>query len=69
MVKFWNGFPNMITWDPQYLAGDGDGSAEIKKRFAMATDKLSKLKFFWNGQDPQTKLRIHRKMRFPHRFK
>ena len=36
------------------------------RRLAMATNnKLSKLKFLWNGQDPQTKLTILRTCVFP----
>ena len=32
---------------------------------AMATKKLLKLKFLWNGEDPQTKLRIPGTCVFP----
>ena len=46
------------------VSGDGDGTEEIR-RLAMATNKLSELKFLWNGQDPQTKLRIVRARIFP----
>ena len=42
------------------ISGDGDGSREIKRRLALATNKLSKSKLLWHGQDPQTKLRILR---------
>ena len=47
------------------VSGDGDGTEEIRRRLAMATNKLSELKFLWNGQDPQTKLRIVRACIFP----
>ena len=30
------------------VSGDGDGTEEIR-RLAMATNKLSELKFLWNG--------------------
>ena len=37
----------ILEWVPKY----------VYLRLAMATNnKLSKLKFLWNGQDPQTKL-------------
>ena len=45
------------------VSGDGDGTEEIRRRLAMATNKLSELKFLWNGQDPQTKLRIVKVLR------
>ena len=60
-----------MEWVPKYvylgstISGDGDESEEIKKRLAIATNKLSKLKFLWNGQDPQARLRIHRTCVFP----
>ena len=56
----------ILEWVPKYvylgsaISGDGDGPEEIKRRLALATNKLSKLKFLWHGQDPQTKLRILR---------
>ena len=34
------------------ISGAGDGSGEIKRRMALATNKLLKLKFLWHGQDP-----------------
>ena len=42
------------------ISRGGDGSEEIRRRLAMAKNKLSKLKFLWNGQDPQAKQRILR---------
>ena len=33
---------------------------EIRRRLAMAIQKLTNMKFTWNGQDAQTKLRILR---------
>ena len=43
------------------IFGDGDGLEEIRRlRRAMATNELSKLKFLWNGQNPQARLRICR---------
>ena len=56
----------ILEWVPKHvylgsaISGDGDGSKEIKRRLALATNKLSKSKFLWHGQDPQTKLRILR---------
>ena len=48
------------------IFGDGDGLKEIRGlRLAMATNELSKLKFLWNGQDPQARLRIRRTCVFP----
>ena len=48
------------------IFGDGDGLKEIRGlRLAMATNELSKLKFLWNGQDPQARLRIRRTWVFP----
>ena len=49
----------------QFRSLDSDGTEEIRRRLAMATNKLSELKFLWNGQDPQTKLRIVRACIFP----
>ena len=46
------------------ISEDGDGKEEIK-RLTMATNKLSPLKFLWNGQDPQSKLTILRTCIFP----
>ncbi|CAH3192280.1 unnamed protein product, partial [Porites evermanni] len=34
------------------ISRGGDGSEKIRRRLAMAKNKLSKLKFLWNGQDP-----------------
>ena len=34
-------------------------------RLAMAINELLKLKFLWNGQDPQARLRIRRTCVFP----
>ena len=31
------------------ISGDGDGMEEIRKRHAMATNKLKKMKFLWKG--------------------
>ena len=42
------------------ISPGGDGSEEIRRRLAMAKNKLSKLKFLWNGQDPQSRQRILR---------
>ena len=46
----------ILEWVTKYLgsaiSGDGDEWEEIKRRLAMATNKLLKLKFFWHGQDP-----------------
>ena len=42
------------------ISRGGDGSEKIRRRLAMAKNKLSKLKFLWNGQDPQAKQRILR---------
>ena len=62
MVKSWNGFPGIYNIN----FGDGDGLKEIRgSRLAMAINKLSKLKFLWNGQDPQARLRIRRTCVFP----
>ena len=48
------------------IFGDGDGLKELRGlRLAMATNELSKLKFLWNGQDPQARLRIRRTCVFP----
>ena len=38
---------------------------EIRKRLAMATNKLTKMKFLWMGQDAQANLRILRVCIFP----
>ena len=42
------------------ISRGGDGSEEIRGRLTMAKNKLSKLKFLWNGQDPEAKQRILR---------
>ena len=49
----------ILEWVPKYVylgspisgAGDGSGGG-IKRRLALATNKLLKLKFLWHGQDP-----------------
>ena len=59
----------ILEWFPRDLQltfGDGDGLEKIRRsRLAMAINKLSKLKFLWNGQDPQARLRIRRTCVFP----
>ena len=40
------------------ISGAGDWVEEIRKRLAMAMHKLTKMKFLWEEEDPQTKLRI-----------
>ena len=40
------------------ISRGGDRSEQIRRRLAMAKNKLSKLKFLWNGQDPHAKQRI-----------
>ena len=47
------------------IYGDGYGMEEIRKRLAMTTNKLTKMKFLWKGQDAQTKLKILRACIFP----
>lgn len=57
-----------MEWVPYLgstISEDGDESEEIKRRLAMATNKLSKLKFLWNGQDLHARLRILRTRIFP----
>ena len=59
----------ILEWLPrdlQLIFGDGDGLEKIRRsRFAMAINELLKLKFLWNGQDPQARLRIRRTCVFP----
>ena len=59
----------ILEWFPRDLQltfGGGDRLEKIRRsRLAMAINKLSKLKFLWNGQDPQARLRIHRTCVFP----
>ena len=47
------------------ITENGDGITEIKKRLAIAADKLGKMKTLWKGQDARTKLRIIRACVFP----
>ena len=48
------------------IFGNGDGFQEMRRlRLAMAINELLKLKFLWNGQDPQARLRIRRTCVFP----
>ena len=43
----------ILEWVPKYVyLGSADGSGEIKRRLALETNKLLKLKFLWHGQDP-----------------
>ena len=62
MVKSRNGFPGIYNiWRWRWV----EGNKGIKACYGNKINELSKLKFLWNGQDPQARLRICRTCVFP----
>ena len=47
------------------ITDNSDGTKEVKKQLAMASNKLSQMKNLWKGEDKQTKIRILRACIFP----
>jgi len=42
------------------VTDNGDGKIEIRRRLAIATNKLMSMKLLWKGESAQTKLKILR---------